>query len=146
RCRQQRRHCSNGRGPEGVGGTSRDHRQENPKIQRQPTRQYPHRRQHHRSPEDDGRPDERPRQKLTQNKGLQSAKVAYQGLIQNLREMAARNKDNSKMVAGFNRQIVNLTAAEERLNKVTEEQFSQAEGWVVVTKNIGLAAKEVTRL
>ena len=83
---------------------------------------------------------------FTQNKGLQSAKVAYQGLIQNLREMAARNKDNSKMVAGFNRQIVNLTAAEERLNKVTEEQFSQAEGWVEVTKNIGLAAKEVTRL
>jgi hypothetical protein len=83
---------------------------------------------------------------FTQNKGLQSAKVAYQGLIQNLREMAARNRDNSKMVTAFNRQINALTAAEERLNKVTEEQFSQAEGWVEVTKNIGAAAKEVTRL
>src|SRR5208282_696449 len=83
---------------------------------------------------------------FTQNKGLQSAKVAYQGLIQNLREMAARNRDNSKMVTAFNRQIIALTAAEQRLNKVTEEQFSQAEGWVEVTKNIGAAAKEVTRL
>ena len=90
---------------------------------------------------------------FAQNKGLGAAKTAYQGLILNLREMAVRNKENSKLVAGFNRQIANLTAAEQRLSKVTEqygdkaeEVFKAADGWVEVTKNIAAAAKETTRL
>jgi hypothetical protein len=81
-----------------------------------------------------------------QNKGLASAKVAYQGLIANLREMAARNKDNTKMVAGMNREIARLTAAEGKLAGVQEEVFKTSDQWMEVTKNINETAKAVGRL